>query len=161
MVNGWRRARTVGLRYVSTHCVYGYLCMYTLGLRTKPNAVLAVTTSPVGIVCTYHYNVYGLVESTRRQRTSITSSNLGHRRQIRPPPIYQQSRHSVSINSLALWLRRVGVAQVVRTQFIAMQVMQLWTTPPSFLPLITLQRANAPRRLTHNLWIYREYIFEI
>lgn len=123
-------ARTVdGLRYVSIRIVYGYLCTYTLGLRTKPNAVLAVTTSPVGIVCTYHYNVYGLVESTRRQRTSITSSNLGHRRQIRPPPICQQSRHSVSINSWALWLRRGGVAQVVRTQFVAMQVMQLRTTP--------------------------------
>jgi len=95
-------SRTVrSLRYVNTHRYMVYRYMYIQGLRTKLNAYWQ---SPrcLSALCTYHYNVCGLARSTRQQRTSITSSNPGHRRQIRPPPICQQSRHSVSINSLAL-----------------------------------------------------------
>lgn len=107
MMRRTTKARTVHVTSVYASCTDTW-CRYIQGLRTKLNAYWQ---SPrcLSALCTYHYNVCGLVRSTRRQRTSITSSNPGHRRQIRPPPICQQSRHSVSINSSALWLRQGGL----------------------------------------------------
>lgn len=75
---------------------------------TKPCVPVSVVSTPAA-PCMYYYGVYNRCGSTRRQRTSITSSNPGHCRRIRPPPICQQQRRwTVYINGLTLGPSQMG-----------------------------------------------------